>query len=136
MYNGRTKQMCHVHVELIASVQDQPERRGATSILGGNSLYTARFGYLANLKELVNVLPPCEDCETTLLAHDDSRRLPVQMLQNNLNRCTDCAAWSFDEPKRRLLLTKPKPDEKHTTTTDKGVTYDAIADLISTYCTN
>lgn len=107
MYNGRTKQMCHVHVELIASVQDQPERRGATSILGGNSLCTARFGYLANLKELVNVLTPCEDCESILLGNDNSRRLPVQMLGNNLNRCTDCAAWSFDEPKRRLLRTKP-----------------------------
>ena len=112
MYNGRTKSMCYVHVELIASIQDQPERREATSIAAGKSLHTSRYGYLINMQKLVDVIVPCNQCRICLMesesggTDDDLKRIKSAM-----NNCQQCVGWDFDgRNKRRLLRAMPPKD--------------------------
>ena len=110
MYNGRTKRMCYVHVELIASLQDQPERRDVTCISRGNSLYTSCFGYLVNLKKLVHIVVPCTNCRTPLLETETGvtdHNCARCIMQN----CQECAAWNFDAPNKRKMLRTQPPKE-------------------------
>ena len=62
MYNGLTKQNEKVSVHLVACTQDQPERRGANGMLGGGSIYHARFGYSVDISQFIDTLPACIDC--------------------------------------------------------------------------
>jgi len=48
-YYGLLKRNVTVHLELLVSLQDQPERRSANSIMLGGSMYTARWGVLTKL---------------------------------------------------------------------------------------
>jgi hypothetical protein len=48
-YYGLLKRNVTVSLELLVSLQDQPERRSANSIMLGGSMYTARWGVLTKL---------------------------------------------------------------------------------------
>jgi hypothetical protein len=56
-YHGGLKRMVSVHVELIASVQDQPERRASNCLMLGSSRFFARWGYSIDLKSVQKLLP-------------------------------------------------------------------------------
>ena len=46
------KRQMRVHFEIIASLGDQPERRGMNYIMGGNSKFNARYGYVGNIEAI------------------------------------------------------------------------------------
>lgn len=65
-YSKIHQQDVRVHVELVVSLMDQPERRGTNCMMGGNSIYAARWGYRCNLQERHHLLSPCESCKTRI----------------------------------------------------------------------
>ena len=50
----KLKRHVSVHFEIIAAIGDQPERRSLNYLMLGNSTYSSRFCYTANMKEVWN----------------------------------------------------------------------------------
>ena len=98
-YDGRNKRMCAVHLELIASIQDQPERRSENNIALGNQTFSSRWGYSIDSKNLVPKIIPCETCKQILL-------LGKMESEEALTNCAECAAWDFDSHKNRVEVLK------------------------------
>lgn len=86
MYSKIHGKDVRVHAELVCSLMDQPERRGANYLLGGNSLYGARWGYSINLQEIHHLLVPCDSCKKKLLSRD-----PMW----NKTPCSKCSQWEM-----------------------------------------
>ena len=61
-FSKKLNKFVKIHLELIASLGDQPERRNMNYMLNGNSNYCARYGYSCNMYEIKENLPLCEDC--------------------------------------------------------------------------
>jgi hypothetical protein len=59
-YHGRLKKNITVYLELLVSMQDQPERRAASYIKLGNSTYTAHWGVSLNTQEVASNIPSCK----------------------------------------------------------------------------
>jgi hypothetical protein len=55
-----------VHFELIASLGDQPERRSMNYLMLGNSTFSSRYGYAANVGAIWQYLPSCSTCHTNM----------------------------------------------------------------------
>ena len=104
MYNGHTKSMCLVHLELLASVQDQPERRAENCVSLGNATFTSCWGDLVDYKQLVSKIIPCNPCRNILLngSHHEA---------NQIGGCTACVSWDLNSAhSKRLLRAKPVSD--------------------------
>ena len=101
LYHGGKKKMVRVSVHLIASLQDQPERRGANYILRGNSRYTARWGHVMDLASLASKLVACNDCLKELVEGTDPSKLC------RANPCTKCACWNTALESDLLSLPPP-----------------------------
>ena len=84
-----------VHVELMATLADQPARREANWLSHGNGTYGARFGVAADLHSLMAGVPACEDCLRALCDGEAQ------------TRCPNCTNWrtDVDDP----LLDMPPP---------------------------
>jgi len=95
-----SKSMVPVYAELSLSLQDQPERRSANYLLGGNSTMHGRWGYSADIVALSTVLPPCERCWEMLKKKE---------IDSCTNSCSDCTNWSMDVD--TPLLDFMAPDE-------------------------
>ena len=89
-YCGRMKKVCRVHLELVACIQDQPERRGENCIALGSSTFSSRWGYAIDSKNVIARMVPCATCKNIIL----SNRLD---LESKLNECTKCVSWNFDD---------------------------------------
>ena len=96
-YCSSLKKTIAVYVEMMVSLQDQPERRSANCIMLGSGQYTARWGYSANLSAISSWLPACKDCFHSLL---HGTVMP--------GHCATCVNWDFD--KDSVLLDFPVPD--------------------------
>jgi hypothetical protein len=59
-YHGALKKNLTVYLELLVSMQDQPERRAANYIMLGSSTYTARWGVSLNTMEVACNIPSCK----------------------------------------------------------------------------
>jgi hypothetical protein len=81
------KSMVPVYAELSVSLQDQPERRSANCLLGGNSTMHGRWGYSADIVSLSSVLPSCDRCWEILKKKEIDIRT---------NSCIYCTNWSMD----------------------------------------
>ena len=104
MYNGHTKSMCFVHLELLASVQDQPERRAENCVSLGNATFTSCWGDLVDYKQLVSKIVPCESCRKVMFNGLPSER-------NQIDSCTACVSWNLNSAYSKILLrAKPSPD--------------------------
>lgn len=88
-----------VHVELICSMMDQPERRGSNYMMGGNSIYGARWGYSINLQAVLKKLVPCATCQERLFRHDDGW---------NATTCLNCSQWEMIRDDGFLSWDAPK----------------------------
>lgn len=75
-----------VHAVLRCSLMDQPERRGSNCMIGGNSLYGARWAHSINLQQVWRKLVPCQACEKLILDKDKSW---------NATPCSVCAQWEM-----------------------------------------
>ena len=92
-YSGLHKKFVRVHVELLVSLMDQPERRAANYLTRGNSKFGARWGYSISLESVKDVLVPCSNCSTKLLRGD---------LEWNKTPCEACAQWDMDSDPKKL----------------------------------
>ena len=89
-YCGRRKKVCQVHLELVACIQDQPERRGENCIALGNSTFSSRWGYAIDSKSVISRMVPCPTCNNIIL----SKRID---LESKLDDCTECISWNYDD---------------------------------------
>ena len=101
-YHGGRKKMVRVYVGLLASLQDQPERRGANYILRGNSKYTARWGHSMNLAVIADKLVACRDCLKELVEGTDPSTLTREV------QCTKCTCWNTECGSNLLGFPVPK----------------------------
>ena len=86
-----------MYLELLVSLQDQPERRSANSIMLGGSTYTARWGYSLNVAAVSSKIPSCQSCfRDLLLGHSTSS-----------NACTECTNWVTDDNNVLLRYSPP-----------------------------
>ena len=85
-YSKIHKKDVRVHAVLTCSLMDQPERRGSNCMIGGNSLYGARWAYSINLQQVWRKLVPCQACEKLILDKDKSW---------NATPCSECAQWEM-----------------------------------------
>jgi hypothetical protein len=115
-----------VHIELLASLQDQLERCAANSIMLGTSAYTAQWGRLIDFAAVAKNIPSCPRCKTKLLSG------------HNQKSCVSCANWNTDGtngvsdflpprnyPQCKVPLTGKFPPLKLTYSTLKQAVYDA-----------
>ena len=61
-YHGGLRKYVKVHFELLASLQDQPERRSVNYIMLGNSQYTASWRLMLDIAAVAKKIPACEGC--------------------------------------------------------------------------
>lgn len=83
-YHGGLKRNVRVYVELLASLQDQPERRKANYIMLGRSTYTAQWGLLLDFAAVASRIPGCKRCSNNLL---------FQYSQSS-SQCDECVNWN------------------------------------------
>jgi hypothetical protein len=87
-YIGTTKKCVHVYFELLATLQDQPERRSANHLGMGNAKYTTRFGVSADHDALYSKLKSCATCLEIM-----SQRFQEGEWDLPLPNCTKCLNW-------------------------------------------
>ena len=51
-----------LRIKKLLTIADSPERRSSNFINLGNGTYSARWGYGANVCELLKKLPSCQSC--------------------------------------------------------------------------
>jgi hypothetical protein len=127
-FNKSTASAVPVYVELLASLQDQPEQQSVNCLMLGGGKYSARWGYSLNIAEVHNNTPACSQCL-------------LQMKQNGPQfsfnyTCTQCTRWETcsDHP---LLRTNP-PSKYPSEVVGNGLispiklTYDILKEAIAT----
>ena len=98
-YCGKIKRQVRVHFQLIASLQDSPERRGANCVSLGGSTYTAVWGMAMDLNAFSEGVPSCINCLNRRLA---GRTGPT------VTPCPYCVDWTFDRDTGLLDFPPPK----------------------------
>jgi hypothetical protein len=81
-----------LHTEILFVVQDQPERRQASGLLGGGSTLHPLFGTSCDFDSLQLPFVACTDCENKVhqyLENKDWSRAPME------NGCSNCLGWSL-----------------------------------------
>lgn len=111
MYSKIHQREVRVHAELSCSLMDQPERRGANSMMAGNSTYGARWGYSANFVAIKERIVPCRTCETKLLKKDVSW---------NQTPCSKCSQWELIRSDKFLSWKAPPNFPTDTTECDSN----------------
>ena len=106
VYCSRKNKNLHVHFEILASLGDQPERRSMNYLMLGNSTYSSRYGYAANVGAISRFLPPCDNCFTGMKNN-------VHYIQQNI-KCIKCVNWNLMSTSSLLSYDPPKyyPSEK------------------------
>ena len=99
-YHGGLKRNVRVHLELFASLQDQPEQRKANYIMLGRSTYTAQWGLALDFPAVAVGIPACKNCLSLLLTNAS----PI-----NVPQCSECVNWDTSA-KSGLLDFDPPQD--------------------------
>ena len=81
----RTNIEHEVYLEVVASLQDQSERRSSNKLLGGNSQFHCRWQWSCDVGFIARNLTPCNSCFDIMV-----RQKRVQ------NNCKKCLFWDFD----------------------------------------
>jgi hypothetical protein len=99
-FHGGLGRKVPVHVALFVASKDQPERRASLYLLGGNSVFHARFAWACDHFALASKLPSCANCLANLISI-------VNGEQAHMPDCQECLNWSLegDSP----LLDFPAP---------------------------
>jgi hypothetical protein len=87
------KGLVEVFTKILFIIQDQPERRNASCLLGGNSNLHVVFGLSCNFTRLERPFHACKECENRLfkyLAAKDWKYPPA------MEDCLQCVSWSLD----------------------------------------
>lgn len=87
MYSKSCREVVNVYMELLVSLQDQPERRAANHLMLGSGKYTARWGYSSNIAEVAQKIPSCSSCMNKLIHNGP--------LYSDINdHCERCTNWN------------------------------------------
>ncbi len=100
VWNPLCQQYEEVYLEILVTLQDQPERRNANFLLGGNSQFHARWMWSCDIAKIARNLPACDKCLESLLQHDTtdwSRR----------SECLSCLSFSFERDRSPMLAYAP-----------------------------
>jgi hypothetical protein len=94
-YHGGLKRNVIVYLDLLASLQDQPERCSANCIMLGTSKYTACWGLAMDIGAVASRVPSCASC--------------LSLLTNGIinSNCSICVNW--DLRRDSILLHFPSP---------------------------
>ena len=105
-YHHSVKQNVYVHLEILASLEDQLERRSLNYIALGNSMYTARWGYVLNASKAYNTIRACDSCVKYM---ECGTEIDVELVK----QCKDCSCWmtNIDHPGLRFKVPKHYPIE-------------------------
>jgi hypothetical protein len=85
-YDQSTQSMKFVYLDLLCSLQDQPERRSSCGLMLGNSTYACRFGYFCDYKRIYKVVKSCRQCFQSMLDSGTS-----------FAGCTQCVNWDLPQ---------------------------------------
>ncbi|MFO0446392.1 MAG: hypothetical protein ACK51L_01875 [bacterium] len=126
-YRGGILKNVRVHLELLASLQDQPERRKANYIMLGRSSYTAQWGLALDFAALASGIPCCKHCMEKI----------IRDYTSNDAQCTQCAKWDTQVNSGLLDFTPPinyptdllPPSKK---LSPKRITYETTMDTVAT----
>jgi hypothetical protein len=99
-YHGRLQRNVIVYLELLVSLQDQPERRSANYVMLGGSRYTARWGVAIDLAAVASNIPSCKKCFKHLLVGQP----------DEATICYCCTNWETDRAEN-VLLHYPPPND-------------------------
>jgi hypothetical protein len=61
-YNKHTGSFVHVYMEIVASLQDQPEQRSCNALMLGYGKYSSRWGFTGDLATVAHHIPSCVAC--------------------------------------------------------------------------
>jgi len=111
MYSKSTSSVVPVYMELLVSLQDQPERRSMNYLMLGSGKYSARWGFSCNIAEVSKNISTCSTCLDNIIMHG-------QHDYDEQPYCSHCTNWETcsDHP---LLLTTP-PNKYPITTESDG----------------
>lgn len=112
VYSSVVGKDIRVYGDIFASIMDQPERRSSNSLMLGNGLYSSRWGYSCNLKELQLVLPPCSVCFRHAMINAHQGRYDIDQLTK---KCQDCVFWDMNKKGSELLKCSGPKDLPPTT---------------------
>jgi len=119
---GKFGALVYVYGDIIASLQDQIERRSMNYIMLGGSTFSARWRLSCNFVDLSSKIPSCSKCWTCLLNGDDTSIT-----------CEVCLNWdTLGAP-----FKKPKFYPSDITTPDiaslksKEITYESLTEAVN-----
>jgi hypothetical protein len=81
-----------MHTQILFVVQDQPERRQASGLLGGGSTLHPLFGTSCDFDLLELPFAACADCENTVHQYLEKRDWSKPSMENG---CANCLGWSL-----------------------------------------
>jgi hypothetical protein len=88
-FSGRVE----VHTKILFVVQDQPERRGASGLLGGGSKLHPLFGMSCDFLGLQLPFQACAQCTKSLDDYLVAKNWTKHPMEGN---CQHCLGWSLD----------------------------------------
>ena len=101
-YVGRVKCAVHIHFELLATLQDQPERRSANHLLHGNATLAARWGVSADHTHLIERLRCCPCCLQLMRTRYEEAEWNLP-----LPDCTNCLNWDILKDSPHAIFPTP-----------------------------
>lgn len=140
-YDGRNRKLVHLFFDVHATLQDQPERRGANGVANGNSKFNARWGVSGDHAQIYDVLKCCQACLKTLEQRAFERQTGLP-----LPTCNHCLCWDILSPSMLAKSSLPPDypitlDEENTRLVRVGdsmywkpfrITYDGLRSAIVT----
>ncbi len=110
MYSKCSGSVVPIYLELLVSLQDQPERRGMNYLMLGSGKYSARWGYSCNISEFAEALPTCSSCSALIMSQEHN-------YDYVLPSCTNCTNWDTCVDTPLLWTTPPSKYPKEALTT-------------------
>lgn len=83
-----------IHTKVMFIIQNQPERRQVSCLLGGNSILHPLFGVSCNFSQLAVLFPACDDCLTNLDVYISRKDWSIPPM---MQECSTCLGWSLEK---------------------------------------
>jgi hypothetical protein len=100
MYSGYHSSPAYIHAEILAVVNDQPERRSSLALSGGNSTFHSRFSYSCDYTKTNLPINSCCDCYIHIEKEYNDYALNNKVNKYNrewrCNKCHNCYNWLLE----------------------------------------
>jgi hypothetical protein len=104
--NGQRYKEVAFSAQMFLSLDDQPERRGGNSLMGGGSRSHRRWRFACNHESLMSITPACGDCYQVMQGYDS--KTPTQITWKR--ECSICCNWMVRGVLDPMLKYKPMDD--------------------------